>query len=110
MGQRPSPLFCLALLGFGHALRRVVRDVHEEGMDLSFVEVDGRSWRNDFNEDYWIARARAHHEASRRRHSPRVRAPELPPSRPTGERRQGVHVAAERQQHDGREHWHALRR
>jgi len=47
---------CVCLVGLGHAMRRVVRGVRDEGLDLSFVEVDGRTWRNDFNDEYWIAR------------------------------------------------------
>jgi len=49
-------MLCVCLVGLGHAMRRVVRGVHDEGLDLIFVEVDGRTWRNDFNDEYWIAR------------------------------------------------------
>ena len=57
MGQTAS-LLCVVTLAvpLHGASRRVVRNINDEALDLSYVEVDGHGWRNDYDEDYWIAK------------------------------------------------------
>ena len=56
MARHSLSLLCVSLVGLGHAVRRVVRNINDASLDLSYVEVDGRGWKNDYEEDYWIAK------------------------------------------------------
>ena len=54
--RRALSLLCVSLVDLGHAARRVVRNINDASLELSYVQVDGRGWKNDFEEDYWIAK------------------------------------------------------
>jgi len=56
MAKHSLSLLCVSLVGLGHAVRRVVRNINDASLELSYVEVDGRGWKNDYEEDYWIAK------------------------------------------------------
>jgi len=56
LARHSLSLLCVSLVGLGHAVRRVVRNINDASLELSYVEVDGRGWKNDYEEDYWIAK------------------------------------------------------